>query len=398
MEQIDSVHIEQINSKRKPIKKIDAMTPKEFIAFLKEFLPYVKNGKVDLNDIRITQKIDGAAIALSWINNDMYFESSYSGITKWDKLPFPDAGKFLYETYYSYFQKIAEKYGDFKIKGELIWINGMEENGKVTPVAASYLTEKFGKYGGIVIFDIYKIENGKLTDFSEVKEKLVSKMIEKLSNNNFTFYLNKKIILNQNVTFTLDVDQLLSLVNNPEYNKDRFIKKRDEKIIEEIEKIKETVTDQLSNIIDKSGGAFSTEGDLIEGIVLRINSSGNQYGIFSRGYRQLKKKLWEKTSVIKSLYAQFLTDIFGYAQPRFIKYNWNKLNIVEAQNKLNSIKNDYINSIENIINQMKEAPIPSCAKNTQLGIANGILNKIKDLNSIEQFGNKLFEQKQTKKS
>jgi hypothetical protein len=30
------------------------MTPKDFIAFLKEFLPYVKNGKVDLNDIRIT--------------------------------------------------------------------------------------------------------------------------------------------------------------------------------------------------------------------------------------------------------------------------------------------------------------------------------------------------------
>lgn len=50
--------MEDINSTRKPIQKVNAMDPKQFIAFLKEFLPYVKNGKVDLNDIRITEKVD----------------------------------------------------------------------------------------------------------------------------------------------------------------------------------------------------------------------------------------------------------------------------------------------------------------------------------------------------
>ena len=50
--------MEDITSQRKPIKKVDAMSPKDFIAFLKDFLPYVKNGKVDLNDIRISEKCD----------------------------------------------------------------------------------------------------------------------------------------------------------------------------------------------------------------------------------------------------------------------------------------------------------------------------------------------------
>ena len=67
--------MEDIALQRKPIRKIDAMTPEEFIKFLKEFLPYVKNGEVDINDIRITEKIDGSAIQLIWVNNDMKFES-----------------------------------------------------------------------------------------------------------------------------------------------------------------------------------------------------------------------------------------------------------------------------------------------------------------------------------
>lgn len=50
--------MEDINSNRKPILKVNQMSPEQFIYFLKEFLPYVKEGKVDLNDIRISEKID----------------------------------------------------------------------------------------------------------------------------------------------------------------------------------------------------------------------------------------------------------------------------------------------------------------------------------------------------
>ena len=50
--------MEDINSNRKPILKVNQMSPEQFISFLKEFLPYVKEGTVDLNDVRISEKID----------------------------------------------------------------------------------------------------------------------------------------------------------------------------------------------------------------------------------------------------------------------------------------------------------------------------------------------------
>ena len=389
--QLYNMIMEDINSTRKPIQKVNAMSPKEFIAFLKEFLPYVKNGKVDLNDIRITEKVDGSALSLLWNNNDMKFESSYSGVTSWDNLPFPDAGKFLYQTYRLIFRDIAEQFGDFKIKGELIWIDGMEENGKVTPVGASYLTEKFGSFGGVVVFEIFKIENDKLTRFNDEDEKTIMEMIQDMNNDEFSFYLSQDIILNQNVNFTLDPNELLSIINSPEFNKERFDKKKDAKLIEEIQKIQNNVVKQLSNIVDQSKGAFSAEGDLIEGIVLKINSSGNQYGIFSDGYKNMKHSYWEKFENVKPLYMEFLKKVFGYSQLRYIKLHWNEIDKEQAQKTLDSIKDEYVKKIETLINDINESKIPSSVKNTQISMATKTLNKIKELKSIEKFGSDLNE-------
>lgn len=389
--QLYNIIMEDINSNRKPIQKVNAMNPKEFITFLKEFLPFVKNGKVDLNDIRITEKVDGSAISLLWNDNDMKFESSYSGITSWDNLPFPDAGKFLYQTYRLIFRDIAEQFGDFKIKGELIWIDGMEEDGKVTPVGASYLTEKFGSFGGIIVFEIFKIENDKLTRFNEEDEKTIMEMIQDMNNDEFSFYLSQDIILNQNVNFTLDPNELLNVINSPEFNKDRFDKKKDAQLIEEIQKIQDNVVKQLSNIVDQSKGAFSAEGDLIEGIVLKINSSGNQYGIFSNGYKDMKHGYWETFENIKPLYMEFLKKVFGYSQLRYIKLHWDEIDKDQAQKTLESIKNEYISKIESLLNKIKDSKIPSSVKNTQLGMGTKTLNKIKELNHINEFGNTLGE-------
>ena len=389
--QLYNMIMEDINSTRKPIQKVNAMSPKEFIAFLKEFLPYVKNGKVDLNDIRITEKVDGSALSLLWNNNDMKFESSYSGVTSWDNLPFPDAGKFLYQTYRLIFRDIAEQFGDFKIKGELIWIDGMEENGKVTPVGASYLTEKFGSFGGVVVFEIFKIENDKLTRFNDEDEKTIMEMIQDMNNDEFSFYLSQDIILNQNVNFTLDPNELLNIINSPEFNKERFDKKKDAKLIEEIQKIQNNVVKQLSNIVDQSKGAFSAEGDLIEGIVLKINSSGNQYGIFSDGYKNMKHGYWEKFESVKPLYMEFLKKVFGYSQLRYIKLHWNEIDKEQAQKTLDSIKDEYVKKIETLINDINESKIPSSVKNTQISMATKTLNKIKELKSVEKFGSDLNE-------
>ena len=80
MNKFDSLYkiiMEDLSSKRQSIPKIDQLSPKQFIGFLKEFLPLVKNGKVQLNDVQITEKIDGSAIRLLTINGEMFFESSY---------------------------------------------------------------------------------------------------------------------------------------------------------------------------------------------------------------------------------------------------------------------------------------------------------------------------------
>lgn len=381
--QLYNMIMEDINSTRKPIQKVNAMSPKEFIAFLKEFLPYVKNGKVDLNDIRITEKVDGSALSLLWNNNDMKFESSYSGVTSWDNLPFPHAGKFLYQTYRLIFRDIAEQFGDFKIKGELIWIDGMEENGKVTPVGASYLTEKFGSFGGVVVFEIFKIENDKLTRFNDEDEKTIMEMIQDMNNDEFSFYLSQDIILNQNVNFTLDPNELLNIINSPEFNKERFDKKKDAKLIEEIQKIQNNVVKQLSNIVDQSKGAFSAEGDLIEGIVLKINSSGNQYGIFSDGYKNMKHGYWEQFEKINEIYNEFLKKVFGKSQRRFIEKDINSGK--NFKNKYDELINDYAEKITYEIEKLKNADIPKAVKSTQLSMGNNRAIKITSKLSYEDF-------------
>lgn len=242
----------------------------------------------------------------------MMFESSYSGVTTWDKVPMKEAAEFLYKTYRLIFRDIAEQFGEFKIKGELIWIDELEESGKVTPVGASYLTNKFGRYGGIVVFEIFKIEGDKLSRFSEEDEETIMEMIQDMNNDEFSFYLIDSINITKNVTFTLDVDSLLNLISNPEFDKPRFNPEKDAKLLEEIEKIKADVCRQLSDIVDHTKGAFSAEGDLIEGIVVKINKSGNQYGMFSDKYRDTKKVYWDSFEQIKPIYIEFFKNVFGY--------------------------------------------------------------------------------------
>ena len=148
----------------------------------------------------------------------------------------------------------------------------------------------------------------------------------------------------------------------------------------------------LSTIVDKSKGAFSAEGDLIEGIVLKINSSGNQYGIFSNGYKDMKHGYWEAFENVKPIYMEFLKKVFGYSQLRFIKVHWDELNKEDAQQKLSLIKDEYVKKLEDTINKIKELKIPSSVKNTQVSMATRILNKLKSINSVEEFGKNLNEE------
>ena len=381
-----NIVMEGIETNRKPIPKINAMTPKQFIEFLKEFLPYVKDGKVDLNDVRITEKFDGSALRLLTKDGKMLFESSYSGVTTYDKVPFKDAALFLYKNYSQLFEDIYNESGsDFKIIGELIWIDNMEDDGKVTPVGASYLVEHFGRSGGMIVFDILKIKDDQLIDFEDDEKQIIFDMIYDLNNEDFSFHLIKDMNLNKNVTFTLDVEELLNVINNPEFNKERFNKKTDEKIISEIEQIQKNVVTQLSQIVDQTKGSFSAEGDLIEGIVLKIEKSGNQYGIFSDGYKEMKHKYWEDFEKIDKTYNEFLKEVFNRTIRKYIIQDVEKNGNEIYKQKYDELLPIYKDKILKLYEELSEKVLPKAVKTTQLSMSKNTVDKLASNLSYEDF-------------
>ena len=128
-----------LDTKRKGIKKVNQMSNHDFLKFLRELLPLFKDNELDLNAVTITEKIDGTAIRLVMINNELLFESSNSGVTTWDNMPFPEQTKFLKEHFEQSFINISKELNaDFKVIGELIWVEGAEENGKITETKTIY--------------------------------------------------------------------------------------------------------------------------------------------------------------------------------------------------------------------------------------------------------------------
>ena len=376
-----------LDTKRKGIKKVNQMSNHDFLKFLRELLPLFKDNELDLNTVTITEKIDGTAIRLVMINNELLFESSNSGVTTWDNMPFPEQTKFLKEHFEQSFINISKELNaDFKVIGELIWVEGAEENGKVTPVGASYLTNKFGSIGGIVIFDVKKIENNILTDFSYEEElKLLSKL-KSLNDDKFVFYDKSDIVLNKNIKFKLNADQLLKLLNLPEYNKLRYSAVKDKAILNSIEQIRTEVVKQLENIINSTQGKFSEAGDLIEGIVLKINNSGNQYGIFSNGYKNLKAQYAKYAEKRDKLVSEFYKSVFGYSMLSAIKKNFNKNNINLYKEKYNKnfpiFLTNYKKCYEDLIS---DNTIPKGTKNAQLSIFKKRINDFEQLNTFDAF-------------
>lgn len=380
--------MEDISTQRKPIQKVNAMGPKDFLAFLKEFLPLIKDGKVDLNQVRISEKVDGQALRLMTVNGEMKFESSYSGVMNWNQVPMKEAAKFLYDNYSQLFGDIHDEIGsDFKLIGELIWIGEMEESGKVTPVAASYLTNKFGTHGGMVVFDILKIENNETIPFEEERKDEIFNMIRDLNNEDFSFYLIDSIDITKNVTFNLDVDQISQLLQNPDFNKERFDKIKDAQLIQEIEKIKQNVCAQLSRTIENTKGAFSEQGDLIEGIVVKILGSGNQYGMFSTGYKDMKHKYWDTFDKVEPIYNEYFKAIFGYAPLSKKRLIFPKLqeDFYQFKEKFEKFQPEYSKKIDEAFdNLVNDENIPKAAKRVQVSMAKNKVD-IVHLTDYDQF-------------
>lgn len=387
-----SIVTEDLDTRRKPIRKIADMKPQEFIRFLKEFLPLVKNGKVDLNDISITEKIDGSALRLLTIDGKMMFESSYSGVTTWEEVPFKDAAEYLYKTFSEKFENLSKEIkNDFKVVGELVWAGQtQDENTKITPVCASYLKQEFGRFGGMVIFDTLVRNGDEWIPSDEIEAKVAA-----FSNSDFSFHTRNEIDITGNVTFTLDADSLQELIKNPDFNKQRFLAKRDGEILEQIEKIKQSVCEQLQRNIDSTKGRFSDVGDLIEGIVIRIKSTGDQFGIFSNKYKLIKGGYWSAYQNFCSVVDEFYKSVFGCPTRSFLGRMIRKSKDPEEfRQKFEDLQSSSIENAKNAFTEIVNSnEIPREAKQTQISMAKRSIWKMSQ--SFDDFIEPYLQQQET---
>jgi len=137
-----------------------------FMSYLKDEL----NGKIDSNEIDITEKIDGFAIRFGCDNNKIFIESSYSGpifnqghFTNYAKSKnYSGEGLTImtgFDKLLKIFQEdedissILKKYQPVKLVGECLYTPAGRASGdKLSFVATPYYKNKLGKLATIVLF------------------------------------------------------------------------------------------------------------------------------------------------------------------------------------------------------------------------------------------------------
>ena len=54
-----------LNTARKSIKKVNQMTNQQFLNFLRDIIPYFKDGKLDLSRVKIQEKVDRLCLQIN---------------------------------------------------------------------------------------------------------------------------------------------------------------------------------------------------------------------------------------------------------------------------------------------------------------------------------------------
>jgi hypothetical protein len=377
--------MQNINSERKSLKKIEQLSYKRFVSFMQDLYSCMTDNKLDMNKIYVTEKSDGTALRLVVMNNELYFESSHSGIVTYDKMPFKNQAKWMYENLKTPLLNIRNKIGfDFKIICELIWCQDMVTNGYVVPVCTPYLAEKFGKFGGIIILDLLKIENNNLFELSESEYIKLENALKASSNNDFIYYSKYK-----DLTYTFELD--FSMFNNLKDVLDELSctpEKRWSPVSDfKLRKLRIYVIEKCYEFINNVHGHFNKPGDIIEGLVFTIKSSGNEYGIFSDKYKEVKEQYWLYNNQLENNFKQFLYKVFGYKQIHAVRnhfYNGleEKLNDELLKTSWEEYKKQYK---QILIDLYEDVLIPKSIKIQQLEVLESNYNVIKKINSVSNW-------------
>ena len=379
--------MQNINSERKGLQKIEQLSYKRFVSFMQDLYSCMTENKLDMNKIYVTEKSDGTALRLVVMNNELYFESSHSGIVTYDKMPFKLQAKWMYENLKTPLLNIRNKVGfDFKIVCELIWCQDMVTNGYVIPVCTPYLAEKFGKFGGIIILDMLKIENNNLVELSESEYIKLERELKASSNNDFVYYSKYK-----DLTYTFELD--FSMFENLKHVLDELscTPEKHWKPVSDfkLRKLRIYVIEKCFEFMKNSHGHFNKSGDIIEGLVFTIKSSGNEYGIFNDKYKEIKSHYWLYNNKLEESYKQFLYTVFGFKQLYAVRNHFydgleNNLNDELLKTTWEEYKKQYK---QILIDLYEDVLIPQSVKMQQLEVLESNYKIIKSINSVNDWIN-----------
>jgi hypothetical protein len=299
--------------------KIKAMNKKQFVEFLSLLTPYIKNGKVDTEGIDITEKIDGSSFRLSWFEDQLWGESSYSGMKDSPSqfggpfgTQFKETLNYCQKTYTKDFKKL---FGDtyFKLVGELLYTKDadIDDDKTVTFIATKYNPNKLGALSTFVLFNVLKYDGDQFVDTFNAKEKSkILNSVKKLSNGDMKFLLPTDIKWKGHVDlqYSLDNHKVGDILTHPE------VLLKDKELLEST---RAAVIEAFQSAIDKFGSELGTDMSAIEGIVM--NFGGKKVSVQNPKWYKLKTELWDVPDKIQSANKTFFYNLIGKKGASYVR-------------------------------------------------------------------------------
>lgn len=326
---------------RKPIKKLTQLTEKEKSHFLELF---------NTQSFKVTEKVDGMAFRMYFDDNELLFESAYSGLVKKEDFIFSDISEKIDS------HCMIKGLFDYPIKlsGELLWNieTDSNKNGIQTfsPVCTKYTPSVSVTGSYFVIFDMYKVEHNKLVLISDSEFKqIMREIIISAGGDDVIQYVNGKALTydfsDMKTTFFTSFISLLKTL--------------------------ERKVDSLKSHL--------CEDDInspIEGIVITFDN-GEQYGVFSSKYKAKKGSYYKYFNDAEEVEKEFKKSVYGYCTRSAIVKHAAHFN-EGAVERYDAFKENTVELMKTLKAKLWESNIPKTSKKFQYVILNEKINRIEN--------------------
>jgi len=280
------------------IQHLTQMKPLEFLELIKEIKDKL-GSKLKFPEVKITEKVDGAALTIGLDENQKFFiqtarsDKVYSGSVfvefakqKNRPLEIANAYKELFDYLKNHkkLQTVLKKYwvpSGYGIRGEVFWIGLAQEikDNKIRFVAIEYDKSKIGEKLTFIMFKALTLSGEK-----HPKEEDLFKELKSISDREIKFFtpeiyfdeIDVSYIVKKVDTLIKSYPQIKEILTSRK-KKDRELKEVLTKLIQELQK------ELASKIITIANPKF---GDEFEGVVIDI--LGKQYKIQSDIFRKKK--------------------------------------------------------------------------------------------------------------